>query len=141
MIKKWVALLIISLLAGVTTIYADWVGVDTDGDGSPDIYVIADGTHTFDNITVEYDSSTGELKIINPTNNTINYEIKASLSDPTPLNNGSVSSQSYAKVKNDGGSWSLVGIFSLIATKAPIPPIAIALTLMTIPIIALRRYN
>ena len=39
-------------------------------------------------------------------------------------------------LKNDGGTWK-----NATPTKAPIPPIAIALTLMTIPIMALRRYN
>ena len=78
MIKKWVALLIISLLVGVTTIYADWVGVDTDGDGTNEYYVNIDSVSstTLDNVTIEYDSSTGELKIINPTNETVNYEIR-----------------------------------------------------------------
>ena len=42
-------------------------------------------------------------------------------------------------IKKINGEWKL--IMPAETTKAPIPPIAIALTLIAIPIIALRKYN
>jgi len=138
--KKWVALLMV-LLVGVGTLYAEFLNIDVDGDGKVDYsyslerYFSMDITS--DGIKITYDNVTETIEI----NKTSDKEIIINITTEwggggTSLFTKTLSANEHESftIKKTNNGWVLI-----IPTKAPIPPIAIALTLMAIPIIALRK--
>jgi hypothetical protein len=131
--KKWLALLMI-LLLGVGTSYADELIVNLDNGDSITLFIDKDNSGSVDDVNIYYDNSTGNISITGSYTGQINITIKNSTGDVVFSSTISVSGNISITIKKTNNGWVIVT-----PTKAPIPPIAIALTLIAIPIIALRR--
>ena len=103
---------------GKTTIT---VTLSNPGDG---IEITSDAGYT-GNVYLS-DTDTIEVNIDDPTTTQVTVDGK-----DVPITPGKTNI-----LKNEGGTWK-----NATPTKAPIPPIAVALALLTIPIIALRKLN
>ena len=124
------------LLLGVGTLYADELTVDLDNGDSITLFIDKDNSGSVDDVNIYYDNSTGNISITGSYTGQINITIKNSTGDVVFSSTISVSGNISITIKKTNNGWVIVT-----PTKAPIPPIAIALTLITIPIIALRKYN
>ena len=133
--KRWIALLMV-LLVGVGTSYADKLTVTLESGDSITLVMNKDKSASIDQVDVHYDNSTGAVSITGNYSGEINVTITNSSGDPVFQTTISVSGNTSITIKKTNNGWVVVA-----PTKAPIPPIAIALTLMAIPIIALRRFK
>ena len=124
------------LLLGVGTLYADELTVDLDNGDSITLFIDKDNSGSVDDVNIYYDNSTGNISITGSYTGQINITIKNSTGDVVFSSTISVSGNISITIKKTNNGWVIVT-----PTKAPIPPIAIALTLIAIPIIALRKYN
>jgi hypothetical protein len=140
--KKWISLLIV-LLVGIGTLYADTIYFyDSDGNQLDSIstntnYIktstIKDGDGN--TLLIKYNGGTKTLNL----NSTMSFSVNITTDDGTETlfyKSFDVDGNLLITIKKTNNGWVMV-----IPTKAPIPPIAIALTLMAIPTMALRRCN
>ena len=137
--KKWLALLLISLV-GVGTLYADTLKIYVGNNNEP--YTVPLGssvkvTYEFGSngkIIVKYDNGTKVIGINGTYNGQLTINITNGSNDVVFSITIGINENMSIIIKKTNNGWVMI-----IPTKAPIPPIAIALTLMAIPIIALRK--
>ena len=141
--KKWISLLIV-LLVGIGTLYADTIYLyDSDGNQLDSIstntnYIKTSTVQDSDGNTLMVIKYNGGEKTLNLTS-TMSFSINITTDDGTETlfyKSFDVDGNLLITIKKTNNGWVMV-----IPTKAPIPPIAIALTLMAIPTMALRRCN
>jgi hypothetical protein len=130
------------LLLGVGTLYADKVIIYNSQGSKLISYDLSAGSgssiHIDPNgkITIEYDSAAETININKTYNSQIIINITNSSGDVVFSKTVSASENGIITIRKVNDKWVIVT-----PTKSPIPPIAIALTLITIPIMTLRRYN